>query len=269
VPIGDGAGILATLDDSGGGNDSGPQGTLDVEIDGARVDRLLVHFTAGPPDGVAPVIADLGIVERPASISLVCPTSKTVFASVKDADGDASQVTAAISQAGVELARVELAPASPPLDPSMWTAPLPMPASLHAGSVVVTITAHDTKGHVSEPAEFVVSVADALPPEIVEVSVFPSPLPGNTRTPVTVSARVLDDCGVRRVTSRVQRGDRFRLFTKLNDHGKKDDATARDGVFTGRRRLHVPTATSLVVEIAAYDRQGQSGTQQVTVPIAP
>jgi hypothetical protein len=269
VAFGDGTGILATIDDSGAGNDSGPQGTLDVELDGVRVDRLFVHFTPGPPDGMAPFIYAVGLLGGSQGISLDCPTPMTLIASVHDPEGDASGVTAVVSQDDVELARLELSPAPPPYDPETWTASFPPAASFHVGRVVVTITARDAQGHLSEAVEIETFAADAVMPFITDVSVTPSPLPASRRTRVTVSARVLDDCGVRRVAARVQRGGRFKRLVRLNDRGKKGDAAAGDGVFTGMRQLRVPDATSLVIEITARSRQGQTDTQQVTVPVAP
>jgi hypothetical protein len=266
LDVASGAGVVVSIDDAGGANDGGAAGVVEVSLNGVRDQRWSI-LLAGPPGETAPIVSGVGLRERPDGIGLACAPPTTLTASVDDADGDANAVTAVLSQNGADLGRIDLSPSTDPNHPEIWEAVLVPPSGLEPGSLSVTVTARDARGNVSEPVLVSFSVVDVLPPQIADVSTSPATLVSGVRSQLTVEARVIDACGVRRVKAYLDHDGRRKRFGRLGDRGKQGDVTAGDGVFSRRRRVRAPDAASLVLEIRATNRKGRSATH--TVPLAP
>ena len=268
------AGVQVTLDDAGGAGDSGASARLFVEMNGVTVASLAVAF-GGEPGGTAPTIVFAGLRELPMSFSVDCPVEKTVVAVVSDPDGDASGVTAALALNGTNLPSVELQPTALPPPPgapagTVFEGPVTPGANASPGTLAASLVARDTGGRTSTPVALDVEVVTFAPPEVIDVTLDPAQVPAGARTQLTVRAAIADDCGIRRVAASVDRGTGFKRFRRLNDRGKKGDATARDGIFSGRRRLRVPTGSAPVsLRVQARSRSGQTASTVVSVPIGP
>lgn len=271
------AGVVVTVDDGGGTNDSGASGSITVELGGVPVERLAVVLTGGPPPvGTAPTVAHANVVERPAAFSIACPAEKTLLAVVTDPDADASTVTATLTQNGTPLGTVDLVPSplplpsgSPPGAVFAATFTLP-PAFTAAGTLSASLVARDATSLASAPLVLDVPVVEAAAPEVFDVAVSPATLPPGVRTRLVVTATVADDCELRQVSAQRERKGGFKRLTRLNDRGKRGDATAVDGVFTGTRKLRAPSEGTTSIRVEAKSRSGRTGVSAtVTVPVAP
>lgn len=277
LAVGDAAGVVITVDDGAGANDSGATGTITVEMAAVPVERLTVVLSGGPPPvGTAPTVAHASLVERPAGFSIACPAEKTLLAVVTDPDDDASTVTATIALDGTPLGTVDLV--ASPLPPpggappgAVFAAGFSLPQSVTVpGTLSATLVARDAAALASAPLVLDVPVVEAAAPEVFDVAVSPPTLPARVRTRVTVRATVADDCRVRRVTARRERRRGFGRLVRLNDRGKRGDTTPADGVFTGMRKLRAPSAGGVSIRVDATSRSRQTGTSEVvTVPVVP
>lgn len=258
-----GAGMVITLDDAV--DVGGHASMLDLEVAGARIDRLIIDLAYGPL-GNPPLIFDVALEDGSEVLALDCPRPKTLVASIFDGDGDATSVTATVFERGLQVGDIDFSPTS---DPTRWVAPLPLPSPGALDGYLVIVTARDSKGNTSPQFWGEFSVVESLPPAILDVTVSPSPLAARKRTRVVVSARFVDGCGVAKVAARMRRGERMKRFGRLNDRGKKGDAVAGDATFTARRRVRVPNAETFVVEVTAANPAGDVSTVTASVPILP
>lgn len=276
LPLGSAAGVLVTVDDAGGAGDSGVAGTITLEVDGFAVERLAVLLSGGPPVGTAPAVTHASLLGS-AALSRDCRADRTLVAIVDDPDGDADSVTATLSMDGTSLGTVTLEPsplAPPPGAPAgaVFAASLRLPASVvEAGTLVVSLVARDAASLVSAPFVLDVPVVAAAPPQVTSPIVTPVILPAGKRTKITVTATVTDDCALRRVTAQRERNGTFKRLVRLNDRGRRGDASAGDGVFTGTRKVRAPSEEeALSIRVQAKDRTRQTTVSDaVVVPVAP
>jgi hypothetical protein len=149
----------------------------------------------------------------------------------------------------------------------VWTAKLPLPTAVNTGSVIVLVTARDAKGNESTKGQTFL-VRESLGPTFA-IAVDPSPLPAGTRTRVTVTAQVFDDCGVKKVKSWLRRSHGSKRMVRLNDAGKSGDDVAGDAVFTGVRSIKAPRSGTLTVEVTAVNKKRGVTRGEIAVPVAP
>ena len=74
------------------------------------------------------------------------------------------------------------------------------------------------------------------------------------RSKVLVSAVVIDDCALRVVKVEVDVGAGFRGAARLRDDGRRGDAVAGDGRFTGTIRLRPKQARDIAVRVVARNK---------------
>jgi hypothetical protein len=263
------SGVDLTLDDAGGTNDSGAASRLDVLVGGIPVERLAVAFTPGSGGGaLPPLVLGAVVLGEPAALVRSCPARKTLAAVVEPRTGGPATVTATLAVPGATLATLSLGPEALP-------AGTPLPAgpgygadfllkSPPAGILTVTVGATNAAG-AAVPATFVLPLVDAMPPTVLAPALAPTTVPAGVRTAVTVTARVFDDCGVRRVSAQVDVGRGFRRAGKLRDDGRRGDAVAGDGVFTGALRVRPRRAGSVPVRVLARNAVRLDGTSPTTL----
>jgi hypothetical protein len=263
------AGVDVTLDDAGGVNDSGASSTLAVVMSGAPVEVLAVRFTPGSGGGpTTPIIRGALLVPQSAALVRNCPTSKTIATVVDAPAGSAPTVSASLAVGGTSLGTVSLAPAVLP-------AGLPLPSGsgfagdfvLHdppVGVLQVTVNAQNGAG-TATPFAFALPIVEAMPPTVLPPTLTPDAIPTAPRTIVVVTARVLDDCRVRRVIVEADLGMGFRRVGSLKDNGKRGDAVAGDGLYVGRvRRIKVSSPGPVPVRVVARNRAKLTGTSPAT-----
>jgi hypothetical protein len=275
LSVSDAAGISIVVDDAGGAGDSGATGSVTVEVGGAAVERLAVALTDGPPPvGTPPVLVHARFLGSDV-LSVSCPSTRTLLADVTDVDGDATGVDATLSIDGTSLGTVVLAPSSlpvplgiPPGD--VFATALRLKTLRNPGTLTVDLVARDAASLASSPLQFAIPVVATAPPEIGAVTVSPASVPPGTRTQLTVTAAVADECKLRRVLAQRERSGSFKRLVRLNDRGKRGDVTAGDGIFTGTRKLRPADEEPIAIRVEAKDRSRQTVVSDpVTVPVTP
>ncbi len=247
------AGVDVVLDDAGTG---GIDTFLDVVTDGVPGERLAVRIGAGGPGGGNGAIVR-GIAVGGAPVALVgpCPATKVLAAVV---DG-AATVEASLVLNDVPVASLSLASGPAPADTPLpagpvFTAPFLLEGPT-TGTLVATVIGRDALGVAGAPATLQIPVAAATPPAFGTVTLVPEAVEPRGRRPVVVSARVTDDCGLRRVTVEADNGRGFTRVGRLRDDGRKGDAVAGDGVFGARIRVRARApGTTVMIRVAAKNR---------------
>ena len=281
VVLGSAAGVSVTVDDDGGTNDSGTSSSVVVVMGGAPVESLAVQLMPGSGASTTttvlptttttvpaiPTVRGAAIVGEPAALSRACPAQKTIAAVVDAGTGGASEVSATLSVNGTIARTLSLTPATLPPDLTVPPGPgyagdflLDSPA---LGTLQITVEARNAAGSAA-PLSFSLPIVRALPPTVLAPVLTPPSLPAGARSVVTVTARVGGDCRVRKVRADTDLGRGFRRIGALRDRGKKGDAVAGDGLFTGRLRLRPRRTGIFPVRATASNRQKLTGTSPST-----
>jgi hypothetical protein len=203
---------------------------------------------------VPPVIALVRVLDGASSLTAGCPATRTLLAVVTDAEGDLASVTATAPGA----TPVVLVPGTAPPDVivppgGIFTGTLVLPA-VQTG-VDVQLSAADVAGHAAAPVTVSLPVAAEVPPLVDATAAVPAAIAAGVRTVVTITARVADDCGSKRVAVELDRGKGFRRIARMRDDGKHGDAVAGDGVYTVEKRLKLkPGAYALRVTARSRSR---------------
>ncbi len=288
VVLGSAAGVSVTVDDDGGTNDSGTSSSVVVVMGGAPVESLAVQLTPGSGGSTTttvlpttttvlptttttvpaiPTVRGAAIVGEPAALSRACPAQKTIAAVVDAGTGGASEVSVTLSVNGTIARTLSLSPAT--LPPDLTVPPGPGYAgdfsldSPDLGTLQITIEARNAAGS-APPLSFSLPIVRALPPTVLAPVLTPSSLPAGVRSVVTVTARVGSDCRVRKVRAAADLGRGFRGIGALRDGGKKGDAIAGDGLFTGKLKLRPRRTGTFPVRVTARNRQKLTGTSPST-----
>jgi hypothetical protein len=275
LSVSDASGVPLVVDDAGGAGDSGTAGFVTVEVGGAAVERLAVVITDGPPPvGTPPVLVHARFLGADV-LGVACPVTRTLVAVVNDVDGDATAVDATLSIDGTSLGTVRLEPSSLPVPSGVppgdvFAAGLRLKTLRDPGTLTASLVARDATSLTSSPLQFPIPVVESAPPAIGDVTVEPASLPPATRTRLTITAPVADDCKVRRVLAQRERNGSFKRLVRLNDRGKRGDVTAGDGIFTGTRKLRPAGDAPLSIRVEAKDRSRQTVVSDpVAVPVTP
>src|SRR5439155_1590162 len=244
--------VAVALDDTGGMGASGTASTLTVAVGGVPVETLAVRFVPGPAATEVPSITHDELAGHPDSVVVGHPLHDTVVVVVDDPQRDAESVTGAITLNGSPMGTVLLHEGPPPpgltLPPGqVFTGPIDVTPSVE-GTLELTLTAHDTASHVSDPARLSLPVYPDGSPAVSELSVSPDSA-GAGRFFLTIMGRVSDTDRMTRVTAQMDRGKGFHRVAALNDKGLFGDATAGDGVFSRRRPIRVPVPGSYPVRM--------------------
>jgi len=293
VQLGSAAGVAITVDDGGGANDSGTASSVVVVMGGAPVESLAVELTPGTGGSTTTtVVSSTTTTVAPTStvvtttlatttttmpptptiraalvlgaqgLSRACPASKTIAAVVDPGTGGAPQVSATLAVNGTAAGTVQLTPSTLPSDvlpPGPGYAGELSLDSPDAGTLQVTVEARNAAG-AALPFSFSLPIVNALPPTVLAPTLTPSSVRANARSTITVTARVADDCRLRTVRAEVDLGRGFRGVGSLRDRGRKGDAVAGDGVFTGKIKLRARHPGTFPVRVTARNRQKLSAT---------
>jgi hypothetical protein len=251
------AGVDLTLDDTGGAGDSGGVSTLSVVRGGVPVERLAVQLTGGGGGSGVPVVRGATILGQPAVLVRGCRV-RTVLAAVVDPGGaSAPAVSAALAVGGAPIATRPLHPASLPAGTPLPAGPgyraLLRLRSPPAGLLEITVGAESAAGS-AVPLVLALPLVDPTPPTVLAPTVAPDTVPAGVRTPVTVRVRVHDDCGVRSVQALADQGRGFRRAGRLRDNGRRDDAVAGDGLYTGTLKLKPTHPGTIPIRVVARSR---------------
>ncbi|HEV7730939.1 MAG TPA: choice-of-anchor X domain-containing protein [Candidatus Binatia bacterium] len=263
------AGVEVVLDDAGTG---GIDTFLDVVADGVPGERLAVRIgPGGPGGGDGPIVRGVAVGGAPAALVGPCPATKTLAAVV---DG-AATVEASLALNDVAVATLSLASGPAPADTPLpagpvFTAPFLLDGPT-TGTLIATVVGRDALGVAGAPATFQIPVAAAAPPTFGTVTLVPEAVEPRGRRPVVVSARVTDDCGLRRVTVEADNGRGFKRVGRLRDDGRKGDAVAGDGVFGARIRVRSRApGTTVMIRVAAKNRaRGTSRSLATELQVVP
>jgi hypothetical protein len=125
--------------------------------------------------------------------------------------------------------------------------------ALQPGTLAVTVNASNAGGSALPVTTSLPVVAQAAP-TIGAVAGVPASVPLAPRLKITVSAPVHDGCGVGSVTAYVDTGRGFRRAGKLTDRGRRGDAVAGDGIFTGRVAIKTTVPGTFPLHLVAKDR---------------
>jgi len=259
--------VSLTVDDAGGTDDSGITSSVVVVMGGAPVESLAVQLTTTTTPATPTIRAAL-LVGAPAGLSRACPAPKTIAAVVDAGTAGTPQVSATVAVNGTTVATVPLAPAALPPDLAVPPGPgyagelsLDRPDT---GTLQVTVEASNAAG-AAQPLSFSLPIVNALPPGVSAPTLVPSSVPPNVRSTITVTARVDDDCRLRTVRAEADLGSGFRSIGSLRDRGRKGDAAAGDGLFTGKLKVRPRRSGTVPVRVTARNRQKLSATS----PSAP
>lgn len=251
------AGIDVVLDDAGGAGDSGTASTLAVVQDGFPTEILDVQLTAGGGGGTAPSIASAQVMGHPANLVAGCPVAPRLMVAVTDPQGDDDAVTLAYAVDGAPagsgtLSRSQVPPAGVP-GGTLYRGRLGV-ARTTGTTAAVTIVASDAAGHDSTPVTLSFPVVASAVPSVDEVTLSPATATALVRSDVLVSARVGDDCGVQRAIVEVDEGAGYRRVGSLRDDGRRGDAVAGDGIYSGRVKRRFAVAGALPLRVSARNR---------------
>lgn len=271
VAVASAGGVDVVLGDAGSG---GVDTWLDVVVDGVPGERIAVRVGGGgpPPTGGGAVIRGLALGGGAAALVGPCPVGKTLVAV---ADG-AATVEAALALAGAPVGGTLalVASGAPPDTPlpagPTFAAPFLLPGGT-LGTLVATVIARDAGGVAGAPATLEIPVVASAPATFGAIGLVPDAIEPRGFRRVLVTARVTDDCGVRRVSVEVDAGRGFKRRGRLRDDGRKGDAVAGDGIYGGRLRVRARApGTAMAVRIAAKNRaRGTSRSTPVDLPVGP
>lgn len=273
VALSSAAGVTVTIDDAGGANDSGAASALTVLTGGVPTDALPVTLTTGPvvlPPDSPPVVLGAGLEGQPAAIGRRCATTRTLAAIVDAPPSAPPTVTADVSVAGTLAQTLTLQPGTRPAGLSLpagpvYTAPLSL-ADPALGVLDVMVSATNANG-TATPFAFSVPIVTVTPPSVGAPSVTSTvPTKNRRRVSVGLTAAVHDECGIRRVVVELAMPSRWRRVAKMRDDGRRGDAVARDGVFTGTVRVPAKLGTArLRVTARNTEKQTSSGPETAVV----
>ena len=134
------------------------------------------------------------------------------------------------------------------------------------GVLAVTVDARSAGGS-AVPFSFSLPIVKRMPPTVLAPILATTTVPAGRRASVAVTARVFDDCPVRRVNVMADLGRGFRRAGALRDTGRNGDAIAGDGVFSGTIRLKPTRPGSFPVRVTARNKAKLSASGP-TVPLA-
>jgi hypothetical protein len=271
VTLAEAAGVAVTIDDAGGANDSGAASSVTVVTDGVPVDALRVQLAPGTPGGPTPPVIRGVAVDGPPAVVRGCRMRRRVAAVVDPGSDGASTVSATLALNGALVRTLRLSPTSP-------SAELPLPAgptfagrfSLaqpELGVLGVTVNAASTAGS-AVPFSLSLPVVNATAPTVLAPALETTTVPVAVRSTLVATARVFDDCPVRRVRLMADLGRGFRGAGALRDNGRKGDAVAGDGIFTGTLRVKPSQPGSFPVLAVARNKAKRTGTSPPTVLVA-
>jgi|GEM_PF-3790718 len=261
------AGLAVTVDDAGGANDSGPSTTLTVVMNGVPVDVLPVTLTPGNGGPVIPVVRAVAIEGRPAVVRS-CPVRRLVAAVVDPGSGGVPEVSAALSLNGSVFGQLDFAAIAPPpglelpLGPTYGKRLTLQPMA--PGLLEIVVTARSAVGS-SAPATLALPVVQAMPPTVLAPGLDPERVSVGSRSRIAASARVIDDCRLRRVRVEIDTGKGYRRGGTLRDDGARGDAMAGDGVFTGTLRFRPRRPGPVAVRAVARNRAGLATTGPASI----
>ncbi len=277
VALDDAAGVAVTVDDAGGVNDSGAASSLAVVMGGVPVESLAISFvpasggSGGGGGGSTPPAIRAAAVDGRQAIARNCRARRTLAAVVDPGSSGPPAVVATLSFAGSVVRTLELAPSAPP--PGMALPPgdiyaerftLDVPAS---GVLDVLVTANGAAG-AAAPLTLALPVVAAMPPTPLAPELDETTIRAGVRTVLAASALVIDDCPVRSVKVEADLGRGFRRVGKLRDNGRRGDAVAGDGRFSGTIRLRPRQARAIPVRVAARNRAKFAATGPATIVTA-
>ncbi len=253
VAVASADGIDVVLDDAGLDVDT----WLDIVVDGVPGERLAVRVGAGgPPPAGLPVVRGVAIGGGPAALVGPCAAPKALVAVVDDAASVEASLALDGAPVGGTLAMVaNPAPPDTPLPAGpTYTAPFVLPGGA-LGTLIATVTGRDASGVAGTPATLQIPVVASSPSAFGPVTLVPEAVEPRGFRRVLVSARVTDDCGLRRVSVEADSGRGFKRRGRLRDDGRKGDAVAGDGVFSGRLRVRARApGTTVSIRVAAKNR---------------
>lgn len=293
VPVTSAAGVDVVLDDAGAGS---IDTFLDVVAGGVPGERVAVRVGTGGPGpggpncpgdpgcpgeptcpgdpecpGAGAVVRAVAIGGAPAALVGPCPAAKILVAVADDADS----VSASLALDGVPVGTLSLTPGAAPPDTPLpagpiFTSPFQL-AGPTTGTLIATVTASDAAGAVGTPAALQIPVAPSAPATFGAVTIVPEAVEPRGARRVLVTARVTDDCGLRRVAVEADSGKGFKGRGRLRDDGRKADRVASDGVFSGRIRVRARApGTTVSLRITAKNRvRGTSRSAATTLQVVP
>lgn len=253
------AGMELSLDDDGGVGDSGTASRVWLTRDGFPVASLDVNFTpgggGGGPQGIE--IRDARIDGDPAALVAGCRSPEEMSVDVFDPQQDAASVTGSVLLNGEAIGKVNLKDrfAAPPGQPNVtdiFEGRVQMNPRV-TGPLEIVLAARDAMKNVSGPFSLFLPVVPNQPPEISDVSLSTTRVTLGSRDPIQANAGVSDDCGVSRVSVEMDVGRGFRRVGTLRDDGRKGDAKAGDGVFSGPVKVKAREPGTFPLRVVAED----------------
>jgi hypothetical protein len=271
VAVGSAAGVAVTIDDAGGANDSGGASSVTIVSGGVPVDVLRVQLAPGTPDGpIPPIIKGAAVDGRPAIVRS-CPTRRRLAAVVDPGSGGTPTVSATLALNGAPVTTLTLSPTTPSADLPLPAGPtfaerfsLAKPA---LGVLELTVNAVSSAGS-AVPFSLSLPVVNAMAPTALAPVLETTSVPVGVRSTLAATARVFDDCPIRRVRLMADLGRGFRGAGALRDNGRKGDAVAGDGIFTGRLRVKPSQPGSVPVRVVARNKAKLVGASPTTVVVA-
>jgi cysteine-rich repeat protein len=191
-----------------------------------------------------------------------CRASPVVAAVVLDPEGDAGDVQGTVTLNGAPAGRLKLkaAPGAPLVcglfpQGQVFVGELRLKAQ-GAGALQIRLVATDKAKNVSPP--YVLPPYDIVPnkaPSVGEVTLSGDNFPVGEKGELRVTAEVDDDCGVRRASVEVDFGNGrgFLRVGSLSDSGRKGDALAGDGIWSGLAKMQCRSAGTYGVRVAVED----------------
>jgi hypothetical protein len=259
VTLADAAGVAVTVGDAGGVNDSGATSTLSVVMGGVPVESLAVSFTPGAGGGggsIPPAIRGVAVDGAPAIVRN-CRARRTLAAVVDPGTGGTPSVTATLSFGGTVVRTLRLTPTAPPAGITLPPGPvhsgrftLDVPSS---GVLDVVVMASTVAGSAA-PLAISLPVVTPMPPTVLAPELATTSIPVGVRSKILASALVIDDCPLRSVKIEADLGPGFRRAGRLRDDGRRGDAVARDGRFTGKLLLRPKQARDIAVRVVARNK---------------
>lgn len=270
VVVGSAAGVPITLDHAGTPGDAASTARLTVGHGGFPVASLDVRLGPGGPGGSGPAIRGAGFEGGPAALVRRCPRGRTLTATTSE---DVTEVAATVTLDGAPLAALALAPVAgqPPGLPSGKGFAVAFDVALpRTGLLAIQLDARAANGMAAAPLVLALPVVDDGAPAVADVTLTPAAVPVGGKPRVTVTARVADDCGLRRVMVQAQTPRGFRTRGKLRDDGRKGDALAKDGVWTGSLRVRARRPSTIRLRVLAKNRfRARGESAPVDLPIGP
>jgi hypothetical protein len=225
---------------------------------GVPVESLAVSFTPGTGSGtdVPPAIRGIAVDGRPA-IARNCRARRTLAAVVEPGTGGTPAVSATLSLGGAPVRTLGLAAST--LPPGVTLPPGPIYAgrftlNVPASGVLDVVVNASTAAGAAAPLAISLPVVAAMPPTPLTPDLAATTIAVGVRSSILASALVIDDCPLRVVTVEADLGTGFRPAGRLRDDGRRGDAVAGDGRFTGTIRLRPKQARDIAVRVVARNR---------------